>query len=163
MKPSTALWIVGAATLTTGWTGLQVNLAAERVATCEVAVNKRTLDFMTTLHWESRRAVDLAELRLAKRFYHLAGKEQPEVERQLEQMSLSLLQTNQMVSRANEAIKALVEKACDSERDAWIGWSLLLTFLAAAASCLGVLIGIRVAPGQAAKPSVDDDQATVRG
>jgi len=156
MRLQHALLLLAMATAGVGSVGIQVSLSAENVATCEVAVNKRTLDIVILLHHESRRAIDLAELRTAKRLYDATGREQPEIERRLEKMAEQLVALNERALTVNEDLRLLLERGCESERDAWILWSLLLTILTAALSCLGLWLGLRVRPDAEAETSPPD-------
>jgi hypothetical protein len=155
VKIKNLLVLLAAATIGAGAVGLQVNFSAERVANCEVAVNKRTLDILLLTQHETRRAVDLAELRLARRFYSASGQQQPALEQMIERLGESLITTNNQAQSLNEDMQQLLERGCRTERGTWIGWSLLFavvnTFLSCLAFWLGLLANKSAAPTAPAK------------
>jgi hypothetical protein len=138
-----ALIVLGVAAVAVGSVGVQVNMAAERVSTCQQMINKTTLDLVIILHQESRRAIDLSELRTSKRLYELHSRTQREFEQRYQALAEQLLTINDKAYGANEQLKALIERGCDSERQSWIQWSLFLTILTAALSCLALWLGLR--------------------
>jgi hypothetical protein len=160
MKLSMALWLLAGATIGLGVAGIKVSMAAESVATCEVAVNQKTLELLLLRQNEARMAVDVAERRTSQRINELLGRPQSQIDPLLDRVSSAAVAVNRQALVLTDQVVELLETGCEDQRSAWIAWSLLLTVLTAAVSCLALWVGLRVeaSPASEVGSSADSHQ-----